>query len=60
MRRLRKIYNNRLIKVSGATTVNRLEEIQESDIGTKCGLFEIRKIDDEYLNAKTIKLILLF
>jgi T-complex protein 1 subunit gamma len=50
MRRLRKTDNNRLAKVSGATIVNRPEEIQESDIGTKCGLFEIRKIGDEYFS----------
>lgn len=48
IRRLRKTDNNRLAKVSGATIVNRTEEIQESDIGTRCGLFEIKKIGDEY------------
>lgn len=31
----------------GATIVNRPDEIQESDIGTGCGLFEVRKIGDE-------------
>lgn len=50
IRRLRKTDNNRLAKVSGATIVNRPEEIQESDIGTNCGLFEIRKIGDEYFS----------
>jgi T-complex protein 1 subunit gamma len=50
IRRLRKTDNNRLAKVSGATIVNRTEEIQESDIGTKCGLFEIKKIGDEYFS----------
>jgi T-complex protein 1 subunit gamma len=48
IRRLRKTDNNRLAKVCGAMIVNRTEEIQESDIGTKCGLFEIKKIGDEY------------
>jgi T-complex protein 1 subunit gamma len=50
MRRLRKTDNNRLAKVSGATIVNRPEELQESDVGTKCGLFEIEKIGDEYFS----------
>lgn len=48
IRRLRKTDNNRIAKAVGATVVNRPEEIQESDIGTKCGLFEITKIGDEY------------
>lgn len=47
-RRLRKSDNNRVARATGATVVNRPEEIQESDIGTKCGLFEVRKIADEY------------
>jgi T-complex protein 1 subunit gamma len=50
IRRLRKTDNNRLAKVSGATIVNRTEEIQESDMGTRCGLFEIKKIGDEYFS----------
>ena len=48
IRRLRKTDNNRIAKATGATVVNRPEEIQESDIGTKCGLFEITKLGDEY------------
>jgi T-complex protein 1 subunit gamma len=50
IRRLRKTDNNRLAKVSGATIVNRPEEIQESDIGTQCGLFEVKKLGDEYFS----------
>jgi T-complex protein 1 subunit gamma len=53
IRRLRKTDNNRLSKVSGATIVNRPEEIQESDIGTKCGNFEVSKIGDEYFTYFT-------
>jgi len=34
--------------VQGATIVNEAELVRESDIGTGCGLFEIRKIGDEY------------
>jgi T-complex protein 1 subunit gamma len=47
-RRLRKSDNNRVARATGATIVNRPDEIQESDIGTGCGLFEVRKIGDEY------------
>lgn len=47
-RRLRKTDNNRIARASGATIVSRTDEIQDSDIGTGCGLFEVRKIGDEY------------
>merc|ERR1712054_460708 len=48
IRRLRKTDNNRLAKCTGATIVNKVEEIQETDIGTACGLFESKKIGDEW------------
>jgi T-complex protein 1 subunit gamma len=48
IRRVRKTDNNRIGRVTGAKIVNRPEEIQESDIGKQCGLFEISKIGDEY------------
>ncbi|KAJ5480399.1 hypothetical protein N7530_005908 [Penicillium desertorum] len=48
LRRVRKTDNNRIARASGATIVNRVDDIQESDIGTGCGLFEIEKIGDEY------------
>jgi T-complex protein 1 subunit gamma len=48
LRRVRKTDNNRIARATGATIVNRLEELQASDVGTKCGLFEIEKIGDEY------------
>ncbi|GMH68013.1 hypothetical protein TrVE_jg6046 [Triparma verrucosa] len=47
-RRLRKTDNNRVARACGATIVSRTDELQESDIGTGCGLFEVRKIGDEY------------
>merc|ERR1719482_2341139 len=47
-RRLRKTDNNRAAKAVGATIVSRTNEIQESDIGTKCGLFEMRKLGDDW------------
>ena len=46
-RRLRKTDNNRVARAVGATIVTRTDEIQESDIGTGCGLFEVKKIGDE-------------
>lgn len=49
-RRLRKTDNNRIARAVGATVVSRPDEIQESDIGTGCGLFEVRKIGDEYFS----------
>ncbi|PHJ23376.1 cct chaperonin gamma subunit [Cystoisospora suis] len=48
IRRVRKTDNNRIARVTGATIVNRTEEITAEDVGTKCGLFEIKKIGDEY------------
>ena len=53
IRRLRKTDNNRLAKVCGAMIVNRPEEIQESDIGTKCKQFDVKKIGDEYFTYFT-------
>lgn len=48
IRRLRKTDNNRIARASGATIVNRTEEIRESDIGTGAGLFEVVKIGEEF------------
>ncbi|KAJ3681560.1 hypothetical protein LUZ60_016049 [Juncus effusus] len=48
IRRLRKTDNNRIARACGATIVNRPEELQESDIGTRCGLFEVKKFGDEF------------
>jgi T-complex protein 1 subunit gamma len=39
--------------VTGATIVNRPEELDEKDIGTKCGLFEVKLIGDEYFTFMT-------
>eukprot|EP00002_Diphylleia_rotans_P032898 TRINITY_DN6945_c0_g3_i3.p1 TRINITY_DN6945_c0_g3~~TRINITY_DN6945_c0_g3_i3.p1 ORF type:complete len:532 (-),score=120.09 TRINITY_DN6945_c0_g3_i3:560-2155(-) len=50
LRRLRKTDNNRVARCTGATIVNRTDEISENDIGTGCGLFEVRKIGDEYFS----------
>eukprot|EP00887_Chlorella_sp_A99_P000807 scaffold5.g807.t1 len=48
IRRLRKTDNNRVARATGATIVSRPDEIRESDIGTGAGLFEVRKIGDEF------------
>ena len=48
LRRVRKTDNNRIARACGATIVHRTGEIQEKDIGTKCGLFSVEKIGDEY------------
>ena len=49
IRRVRKSDNNRIARAVGATIVNRLEDLREADVGTKCGLFNIEKIGDEYV-----------
>lgn len=53
LRRVRKSDTNRVARATGATIVNRPEDIQESDVGTLCGLFEIEKIGDEYFSFLT-------
>ena len=47
IRRIRKTDNNRIARATGATIVNRVEELQESDVGTGCGLFEVKMFDSE-------------
>ncbi|KDR85035.1 hypothetical protein GALMADRAFT_233615 [Galerina marginata CBS 339.88] len=53
IRRVRKSDNNRIALAVGATIVNRIEDIRESDVGTNCGLFNIEKIGDEYFTFLT-------
>lgn len=48
LRRVKKSDNNRIARATGATIVNRVEDLKESDIGTKCGLFKVELIGDEY------------
>merc|ERR1719273_1649713 len=48
IRRLRKSDNLRVARACGATIVSRTDEISEEDIETGAGLFEVRKIGDEY------------
>jgi len=53
IRRIRKTDNNRIARVTGARICNRTEELDESVIGTKCGLFEVKKVSDEYFTYLT-------
>ncbi|KAF8660989.1 hypothetical protein AX16_001511 [Volvariella volvacea WC 439] len=53
IRRVRKSDNNRIALATGATIVNRVEDLRESDVGTRCGLFYIDKIGDEYFTFLT-------
>ena len=48
LRRLRKGDNNRAARACGARVVHRVEEITEEAIGTGAGLYEVKKIGDEY------------
>lgn len=47
-RRCRKTDNNRIARATGATIVHRTDELNESDVGTMCGLMEVRKIGDDH------------
>jgi T-complex protein 1 subunit gamma len=53
IRRVRKSDNNRIARAVGATIVNRIEDIRDSDIGTGCGLFEVQKLQDDYFTFLT-------
>ncbi|OMJ22742.1 T-complex protein 1 subunit gamma [Smittium culicis] len=48
IRRIRKMDNNRIARATGATIGTSVFDLKESDVGTQCGLFEIKKIGDEY------------
>lgn len=50
LRRARKTDNNRIARATGATIRHRTDELTEEDVGTGCGLFEVRKIGDEYFS----------
>jgi len=53
IRRVRKSDNNRISRACGASIVNRYTEIKPEDIGTGCGLFEVRKLGEEYFTFIT-------
>lgn len=48
LRRLKKTDNNRIARATGATIVNDPRDLKETDVGIGAGLFEVRKIGDEY------------
>ena len=48
LRRVRRTDNNRIARAVGANIVSRVEDIRTEDIGTKCGIFQVQKIGDEY------------
>jgi len=48
LRRLRKTDNNRIARATGATICHDSSDITDKDVGTGCGLFEIKKIADDY------------
>ncbi|KAF0987888.1 hypothetical protein HZS_1699 [Henneguya salminicola] len=48
IRRIKKTDCNRLARAVGATIVNRTEDLTSDCVGTGAGLFDIKKIGDEY------------
>lgn len=48
IRRVRKSDNNRIARAVGATIVNRVDDLRDTDVGTQCGLFHVEKLGDEY------------
>jgi len=50
LRRNKKWEMNRLGRASGAVVGHRPAQMTESDIGTECGLYEVRKIGDDYFS----------
>jgi len=53
IRRLKKTDNNRLAKASSARIVSEIDDLKPEDVGTRAGLFEIKKIGDEYYTLVT-------
>uniref|UniRef100_A0A8C8DC05 T-complex protein 1 subunit gamma n=1 Tax=Oryzias sinensis TaxID=183150 RepID=A0A8C8DC05_9TELE len=53
IRRLRKTDNNRIARACGARIVSRTDELREEDVGLGAGLFEVKKIGDEYFTFIT-------
>ncbi|EFP78924.2 T-complex protein 1 subunit gamma [Puccinia graminis f. sp. tritici CRL 75-36-700-3] len=53
IRRVRKSDNNRIARATGATIVNRVEDLRDTDVGTQCGLFHVEKIADDYFTFLT-------
>ena len=47
LRRVRRTDNLRIARATGAKIVNQTDELREEDVGTGCGLFEVKKFGDE-------------
>jgi T-complex protein 1 subunit gamma len=45
--RIRKSDNNHIARAVGATIVNSIEDLQESDVGTGCAPLDTEKLGDE-------------
>merc|ERR1712151_372155 len=50
IRRIRKTDNNLIARACGATIIHRPEEINGSHVGTGAGLFEVKKIGEEFFS----------
>ena len=50
LRRLKKSDNNRVARAVGANIVSDTIDLKEEDVGIGSGLFEIKKIGDEYFS----------
>ncbi|WOO82460.1 T-complex protein 1 subunit gamma [Vanrija pseudolonga] len=50
IRRVRKSDNNRIARAVGATIVNRVDDLRDSDVGTGAGIFYVEKLGDEYFS----------
>jgi len=53
IRRVRKTDNNRIARACGATILHQTEDIKDESVGTEAGLFEVKKIGDEYFSFVT-------
>uniref|UniRef100_A0A3B3T202 T-complex protein 1 subunit gamma n=1 Tax=Paramormyrops kingsleyae TaxID=1676925 RepID=A0A3B3T202_9TELE len=53
IRRVKKTDNNRIARACGARIASRTDELKEEDVGTGAGLFEVKKIGDEYFTFIT-------
>uniref|UniRef100_A0A673ZJC0 T-complex protein 1 subunit gamma n=1 Tax=Salmo trutta TaxID=8032 RepID=A0A673ZJC0_SALTR len=53
IRRVRKTDNNRIARACGARIASRTDELRKEDVGLGAGLFEIKKIGDEYFTFVT-------
>uniref|UniRef100_A0AAY4C4T5 T-complex protein 1 subunit gamma n=1 Tax=Denticeps clupeoides TaxID=299321 RepID=A0AAY4C4T5_9TELE len=53
IRRVKKSDNNRIARACGARIASRTDELREEYVGTGAGLFEVKKIGDEYFTFIT-------